>query len=117
MTSSDSSYSLSSSYADDTGLDKFMLTSELNNAHSCEYHNSYVILFHAMLLFTIAVAANQDSVVISDYSYFKIVDPSTDHGENEEASKWKKGQPRKYNVESPKTQTKLATRLLKNLIH
>lgn len=38
MTSSDSSYSLSSSYADDPGLDKFMLTSELNNAHSCKPH-------------------------------------------------------------------------------
>ena len=108
MTSSDSSYSLSSSYADDTGLDKFMLTSELNNAHSCEHHNNYVILFHAILRFTVAVTANQDSVVISDHSYFKIQEPSTDHGENEEASKRKKGRPRKYNVESPKTQTKLS---------
>ena len=108
MTSSDSSYSLSSSYADDAGLDKFMLTSELNNAHSCEHHNNYVILFHAILHFTVVVAANQDSVVISDHSYFKIQDPSTDHSKNEEASKWKKGQPRKYNVESPKTQTKLS---------
>ena len=38
LTSSDSSYSLSSSYADEAnvGLDKFMLTSELNNALSCE---------------------------------------------------------------------------------
>ena len=89
MTSSDSSYSLSSSYADDAGLDKFMLTSELNNAHSCEHHNNYVILFHATLHFTVAVAANEDSVVISDHNYFKIQDPSTDHGKNEEDSKRK----------------------------
>ena len=99
MTSSDSSYSLSSLYTDDKGLDKFMLTSEINSAHSCEHHNNYVILFHAMLHFTVAVASNQDSVVISDHSYFKIQDPSTDHGESEEDSKLKKGQPREYNVE------------------
>ena len=67
-----------------------MLTSELNNAHSCEHHNNYVILFHATLHFTVAVAANEDSVVISDHNYFKIQDPSTDHGKNEEASKWKR---------------------------
>ena len=44
LTSSDSSYSLSSSYADDAnaGLDKFMLTSELNNVHACEHCNSCV---------------------------------------------------------------------------
>jgi len=36
--SSDSSYSLSSSYGEDTnpGLDKFMLTSELNNVRTCK---------------------------------------------------------------------------------
>ena len=61
-----------------------------------------------MIYFTVAVTANQDSVVISDHSYFKIQEPSTDHGENEEASKRKKGRPRKYNVESPKTQSKLS---------
>jgi len=112
LTSSDSSYSLSSSYADETnsGLDKFMLTSELNNAHSCEHYNMLCDCYMVYLHFTIATTANQDSVVKSDHSYFKAPDPSADNGENDEGPKRKKGRPRRYNVESPsssKTQTKL----------
>lgn len=55
------------------------------------------------------MAANQDSVVITDHSYFKVPDPSADDGEHEEPPKRKKGRPRKYKAESPKTQTKLTS--------
>ena len=63
---------------------------------------------HVCLHFT---AASTDSVVKSEHSYFKVLDPPANTDENGEQSKRKKGRPRKYNVVSPstsKTQTKLS---------